>query len=229
MIFSIDHITLTCSDAEQACSYVKAMGYKENFSALDVSNPLIKRNLMRDWCDRHDLFFFEKPGSFNIEVIKYEHVHNGVNFLSPVLENAQHPFTDESLLAVEEMSGKTIIVFAENLEMAYQFWSLFGLKVLKKEHDHYWCVFRTPFSQEIFFIMSSGRVVLHETDIDSAGFNCVAFRSASLASDRQLLLNQGIEVTSIEEVKFNGKNLSIFFAVGRQGEKVEVIGYNKNG
>lgn len=180
MIFSIDHITLTCSNSHQACRSLKAMGYKENFSALNVPNPMIKQSLMRKWSASHDLFFFEKPHSFNIEVIKYELVCDGTTFFSPVLGNTEYSSDNESPLIVQDKSywkvrwpglktgffitdradmiGKTIIIFAGNLELAYKFWSLFGLKILKKEPSHYLGVFQTPFPKRFFlsFLVAKG-------------------------------------------------------------------------
>jgi hypothetical protein len=214
MIFSMDHLALTCSHAGLACRYLKDMGYREVFSAPGVANPLIKKGLMKQWTVSHDLFFFERPEGFSIEVIRYKAVHNGRNFLSPVFENGGM------------VIGKTIGITAADLEASYQFWSLFGIKALKKEAGRYECTFKTPFSPEVFFTIAGGSNPGMETSLDSSGFNCLAFRCTSVAEDRESLLKKGIAVTPIEAVTVNGKKLSIFFAAGPQGEKVEMIGYN---
>lgn len=214
MILSIDHIALTCSDSSRACQYLTSMGYKERFAAVNVPNPVIKKNLSQTWCATHDLLFFEKPDSFNIEVIKYDAVYEGKSFLTPVFEHAEY------------VPGKTIIISAVDLERAYQFWSLFGIKVLTKERDHYVCVFQTPFSKEVFFIIALSQALCADTLMDLAGFNCIAFVSASLVNDHQLFIKKGINVTPIEDIVVNGKKLFIFFAKGSQGENVEVIGHN---
>jgi len=211
MIFAIDHIAFTCSDTDEICRRLKEMGYKETFSEIGLANPEIKKGLMKRWTPLHDMFFFEKPPGLNIEVIRYDAVYGGKSFLS---------LGDGPLF-----SGNKIIITAPDLEHSYRFWSLFGVKMIKKHDNLYECIFQTPFSRGIAFFLKQGALPQAETSLDSEGFNCIAFRCTSIVNDRQALIKQGIEVTPIEGVVVNGKKLAIFFVKGAQGEKVEIVGY----
>lgn len=209
MIYAIDHVALACSDAPSACAQVSLWGYTKVFSAMGVSNPLIKKPLMKDWCDKHDLFYFQKKGAFNIEVIRYDSTHEGGSFLDA------------------KPLGESIELFAKDLEAGYGFWSLLGLKLVRKEPDHYRCSFCTPFSPEVSFIISRRLSNDGNNALDTAGFNCIAFVSTSLQQDRKSLLDSGVKTTRIENVQINDKKLSIFFAEGDSGEKVEIIGFKE--
>jgi catechol 2,3-dioxygenase-like lactoylglutathione lyase family enzyme len=211
MICSIDHIALTCSDAKSACSKISSWGYQKVFTETGMPNPLIKRPLMKNWSEKHDVFYFRRDGALNIEVIRYDTVHRGQSFL----DKQEKPFE------------KGIVLYSRELEAGYRFWSLFGLRLVRKDSDRYWCLFRSPLLGELTFVIIQRTAALKDFALDTEGFNCIAFLSTSIDQERDFLLDSGVKTTPVENVVVNGKNMAILFAEGKDGEIVEVIGLKK--
>lgn len=254
MIIKIDHIAVSSRDFNRHINILKSLGYKPQFVEKGIENLKIKRGLMQDFSEYHDLALLESKGNIPIELLDHRHVGSNNSYIIPVfenipeslieksgvirlgeiaLENARIKGFDASIYFNRSISNQgfrfnKLIVKAANIKKSIIFWGRFGFKVVEEGGDFAKLELKSLLDQSTY------QVFLQESDykddkpcLDDRGFNCIAFVSNSAKNEKDFLNKKGIETTEIEEINLNHKRLDIFFAIGPSGELVEIIGVKR--
>jgi len=248
MIIHIDHVALELNDWQRGARLLSDLGYNPKFCESGLQNPAIKKELTKNFSDAHDLYFFYKTGSFNIELLCYglncqNRGRNG--YIMPVMENIPAKLIVKksvaSSVATAAISGLAVPIYLKDnkelsefrfnkfviptnyLEASLRFWQLFGFKRSSLFNNWEKLSFATPWQKDGYQIFLQPVNYRRNYFLDDIGFNCLALVSSSAAKERLLLKKRGVIVTDLESMEISGKKLEIFFAQGPSGELVEVI------
>ena len=257
MIIKIDHIAISSMSFEKHVDILKSVGYKPAFMEKDIKNLQIKRPLLKNFHENHDLALLTSIGNFNIELINHRHINPNYGYIIPLFEfepisnrltkDDQEIYSGDSffryvgakdldaLSKLNNLDGtdfqfNKIILKTKNIQRSIEFWKCFGFKVFKAGNDFAVMEFKSLFDTSKYAIyLQKSDTTESEYFLDDKGFNCIAFISNSATHEKQTLFDKGIETTEIEKLVLNGKELNIFFAMGHFGELVEIItmGINK--
>ncbi len=242
MIFQIDHLGLSCLDFGAGRKTLEGLGFSMKFREDGKRNPGVKRDMMRDFPERHGLAYFTKAGSISVELLDHGREFPNRQFIVPVFDDGDSSshgdigggeFFSKELNAdifskrpgIGDRSRITgFIVKAFSFDESARFWQALGFKrnldaSLGAEFSFSSPVCREPFSMYLRRSDAESRHFL-----DDAGFNCVALTSSSADKERESLSGNGFATTGMEELDVNGRRLRIFFARGPSGELVEIIG-----
>lgn len=253
MIIKIDHIAISSMSFEKHVDILKSVGYKPAFMEKDIKNLQIKRPLLKNFHENHDLALLTSIGNFNIELINHRNINANYGYIIPLLFELEHISNrlakddqeiylgDAFLRAVgakdldalsklnnlneTDFKFNKIILKTKDIQKSIEFWKCFGFKVFKAGNDFAVMEFKSLFDTGKYTIclQKSDKIEI-EYFLDDKGFNCIAFVSNSATHEREVLNKKNIETTEIGNFSINQNNFDIFFAFGPNGELVEVIG-----
>ncbi|MFA6290443.1 MAG: hypothetical protein WC637_01605 [Victivallales bacterium] len=245
MIFQIDHIALSSCDFAPMDEALARLGYRNRFRETDKPNPSIKRGLMRQFPETHDLSYYSKEGSIGIELLNHHNSFKNSPFIIPVIENipdgfAEHTADEGSMRKMFSaefnapvLSMKNSAVPGVNLNKlavksgkpaeSVKFWECLGFRRAGETEDFSILEFNSPLGRNSCKMYLKTGETAGEHFLDDDGFNCMAFMSNSSAKEKSLLAGKNFRTTEIEQLMVNGKILNIFFAVGPCGELVEIV------
>ncbi len=251
MIFNIDHIAVTPSSIEKSIEFLRLAGYTLKFKEKNLRNPSVKKPFMAEDHLYHDLFFYTKDNSFNIEIINYGTKPKKVSPIVPLFSNFQEldikfsllhkrkiqsfilkeVYVDgfEKVLVEEDISSNFIFNkvfwYVNNVRNSILFWNFFGFKTVEFSPSFGHLEFKTHLYGKTFHIFLVHREeFVNNSFLDDGGFNCIAFISNSPFQELLNLKRLAIETTAIEKVNVDSKDLYIFFAIGPNRELVEIVG-----
>jgi hypothetical protein len=251
MILCIDHVAVSSKDLEQSLRMMKSLGYQTVFVEKKIKNLKIKKGLLHNYFDLHDLAFFKSSGNISIEVTAHGTVNSDVSNLLPIFENVPRHVAeegDESLVVNNQTLNSAvlknfeapiltcfnghghfkfdkIVVNVRDVEQSTRFWNVIGFETKIATNLRAFLEFQSLFDQKIYQLILrriEAEQVTHM--LDDTGFTCIAFTSASVHKDKAYIDRKGFVTTNIETLSVNGKQLNIFFARGKSGELVEIIG-----
>jgi hypothetical protein len=90
-------------------------------------------------------------------------------------------------------------------------------------------IFTAPYSPKLpspFELKINHSNTILFPQLDGTGFCCIAFIETSPEKLRSKIKNAGFDTTESEYLLVNGKVLTVFFAIGQNGEIVEIISLN---
>lgn len=252
MIIKIDHIAISSMNFEKHANILKSVGYKPAFMEKDIKNLQIKRPLVKNFHENHDLALLTSIGNFNIELINHRHINANYGYINPLFEfehisnrlakdnqeiysrgafvkavRAKDLDTLSKLNNLNETDFQfnKIILKTKHIQKSIEFWECFGFKVFKTGNDFAVMEFKSLFDAGKYTIyLQKSDNIESEYFLDDKGFNCIAFVSNSATHEREVLNMKNIETTAIENFSINQNNFYIFFALGPNGELVEIIG-----
>ncbi len=251
MILQIDHVAFACTDIEKKVRSLKGWGYQDQFVEAEISNPLIKRSLMRRFSQKQTMVLMRNPGSFAVELLDHGHVNEQHGSFTPIVENFSKDFVKstsghkicgqsfEKALCLsldcemyftesEKFQFNKVVLKTNDLKASVKFWKNFGFQVASEDLDGVILKFRSLISpSDLYIYLQSDKSYSSLSYLDDQGFNCLAFISNAVEREKENLEAQGFVVTGIEELKVNQKRLSVCFAQGPCGECAEIIGIAK--
>ncbi|MCX6984811.1 MAG: hypothetical protein NT118_08695 [Lentisphaerae bacterium] len=221
------------------------LGYRNRFREMDRPNPSIKRSLMRQFPETHDLSYCSKDGSIGIELLNHRKSVKNCSFIVPIIENIpdgfakytgdegsfQKMFAEEfnaSVLSMKnnaspEVTLNKLMVRTGNPSESIKFWECLGFKSAGETEDLSIMEFISPLSKKSSMMYLKTEKTGGKYFLDDDGFNCIAFVSNSSAKEKSILSGMNFRTTEIEQLRINGRPLNIFFAIGPCGELVEIV------
>jgi len=252
MIIKIDHIAISSMDFEKHVDTLKSVGYKSVFMEKDVKNLQIKRPLLKNFHENHDLTLLTSSGNFNIELINHRHINPNYGYIIPLFEFEHLSdrsikddqdiyfentfFRDVGTMDLDDLSKlnnlngtdfqfNKIILKTKDIQKSMEFWGCFGFRVFKADNDFAFMEFKSLVDTGKYTIcLQKSDTTESEYFLDDKGFNCIAFVSNSATHEREALNKKNIRTTEIAYFSINQNNFNIFFAFGPNGELVEIIG-----
>ncbi|MEK6979798.1 MAG: hypothetical protein AABW86_06245 [Candidatus Micrarchaeota archaeon] len=231
MIIQIDHIAFSSMNFAEHIRILQSLGYLLKFSSTGKKNMEIKRSLLREFGESHDLALLTHVSSIPIELLNHGHVNTSEGYIFPLFDNAP----DEFLKSIGVGAGVSsyngsfrfnkFVVKTSDVRKSADFWKNFGFREISCGSEAALLEFRSPLSKVscTIFLKHDTAVENQKYFLDDMGFNCIAFISNSAKKEREALIKNGIKTTEIEQFTSNNTPLNVFFAIGPAGEVVEII------
>lgn len=248
MILDIDHISLTSSDFDVTSKIFTQLGYNIKFEEKNVKNPTIKKKLMKNYSDTHNLCLLISKTNFNIELLNHTTNNIQQGFIIPIFENI-HPIFYEKyktsnlnqinfLANIEPLNTNVIIknnenqnfvfnkliVKTNNLEESRKFWKELGFQNVDNRQDEFF--FNSLLSSKTYEICLNLSKIKSKYFLDDLGCNSIALVTNSVNLEKKRLENK-FQTTKIESITINKNKLNVFFVRSPGGEIVELISINK--
>lgn len=253
MIIKLDHLAFASKDIqfEQQIKLLKDLGYELKFVAREARNLNIKFPLMKVFSPRQDLALLVSENNINIELVNHSHSNKNFSNITPLFKNIPHRLIKSDLnlnlknkseraveikyfeipvYVSEDKKNKSfifneLIIKTANIEESISFWKNFAFSPILYKKNSAVLEFNAPLGRNTHHLrLIKDKKINIKIFLDDIGFNCLAFVSNSAKNEKKSLEMAGIKTTPIERFKVNNKKLEIFFASGRQGEIVEIIG-----
>jgi hypothetical protein len=251
MIIEIDHVAVSSMKFKENIETLKLLGYKPVFIEKNIKNLQIKRGLVTKFGDRHDLALFSSKSNVNIELINHGYVNPRESYIIPIFENPPNnlleKFGKKKFKNIEFMEAKLkgfdapvyifnntknatfrfnkMVIKTKDVERSVDFWRHFGLKIIEIANDFAVLKFKSIFhKKEHYFYIEKCNNIDAKPLLDERGFNCIAFVSNSPERENETLNEKYIKTTKLEKFSLSGKELNVFFALGPNGELVEIVG-----
>lgn len=250
MILKIDHLAFCSPHLDEDLRTFGILGYEALFVEKDLRDLENKQPFMKHFSGHLDMALMTRRGSISIELLNHGHVVAEDSYVLPVFEGALFDversedssvvhgcsfvkarsdllkaefFILEGVRATEFVCNK-VIVDADNIERASDFWCSLGFKPAAAGEPVTHLEFRSPFMEGTYQLYIRKRESpLNQFVLDSQGFNCIAFISTDAEKERRRFDQLGMEPTEPYPFRVNGKDLCIFWVRGPSGEIVEVI------
>ncbi len=249
MIIQIDHIAMSSMAFKRHSELLNSLDYQLQFVKEQVRNPRIKRELMAQFGEVHDIALFVKDGNIGIELLDHKHINDQETYMTPVFENvpasiietvcekriAKFGFTEAVVKSLdvpvyikngkrEEFRFNKVVVETCNFKKSLEFWQSLSFKLVEQEHDIAVLKFQSLLKPDIFYIYLQDKKTSNNTRfLDDKGFNCIAFISNSARGEKKVLEGMGIMATEVEKICVDEKALEIFLVRGPGGELVEIV------
>ena len=94
MLIGIDHVTICSTKFEDHIKVIKSLGYQLVFTEKNVENLQIKHNLMKRFCNKHDLTLLTAKNNIGIEFVNHEYINSDAGYIIPIFENVPHELTE---------------------------------------------------------------------------------------------------------------------------------------
>lgn len=202
MIIRFDHITYVCNESrlEQVLTKFASLGYVESFREIHIPNISPKLKLLHYASRTHSLFFMKKDGSIPVEVISYEKTTKGIPVVYYDLEGDTFTYNTKDVEALKGLycclGVKKDIIDSYNVK-----------GVLDKANTY----------------VSFEKVDNPSTNLDNEGFTCPTLFVDSFIKIKTKVEESGYCCTECSPISINGRDLKIFFIVGKFGEVLELI------
>lgn len=202
MVIRFDHLTYVCNNTELEYTLSKftSIGYREVFREECIPNIPPKKPLLKHPNEKHSLFFLEKDNSIPIEVISYElttHSPQMIEFASEGCSFTYNTRDVEYLKLLFESIG-----FKRIDEQTYN-----AKGVLDKNDS----------------IINIKEAVNPSALLDNEGFTCPTIFIDSYVKTKAKVEENGFTCTESYPIVINGRDLKIFFAIGKTNEIIELI------
>lgn len=248
MILDIDHIALTSSNFDVANKIFKQLGYNIQFEEKNVANPIIKKKLMKNYSDIHDLCLLISKTNLNIELLNHSTNNMQQGFITPIFENPHQTFYEkyknlnlnqiEFLVHIEPLDTHVmiknnenqnfvfnkLIVKTNNLEESRKFWKELGFQNIDDKGNNLF--FNSILSGKTYEIYLNLSKIKSKYFLDDLGWSSIALITNSATLEKKRLENK-FQTTEIVSIMINRNKLNVFFIRSPGGEIVELISIDK--
>lgn len=206
MIVKFDHITYTCATAYEDDVKNMLPQYKVKFKEKNLFNIEIKNELMNKKQKYHNITMLYKDKGLPIELTTYDSCEVDSN--------------------VFNLSDTVISINTANKEKTEILLSDLGFNKETNNSDR-WVLHPILDNVDILVEVkeNNSEVISY---LDANGFTSIAFIVINSSKYRQRLLKLGYQVSEINQLIVNNKELSIFFLIGYSGEIIEFISIKNN-
>lgn len=248
MILDIDHVSLTSSNFAATSKIFKQLDYNIQFEEKNVTNPIIKKKLMKNYSDVHDLCLLISKTNINIELLNHSTNNMQQGFITPIFENPHLTFYEkyknlnlnqiEFLVHIEPLDTHVIIknnenqnfvfnkliVKTNNLEESRKFWRELGFQNIDDEGNNLF--FNSILSGKAYEIYLNLSKIKSKYFLDDLGWSSIALITNSATLEKKRLENK-FQTTEIVSIIINKNKLNVFFVCSPGGEIVELISIDK--
>lgn len=200
MIVKFDHISFSCTFADEEMIVKNFAGYEEVFSENNLCNLEIKEPFLREKLDTHNIFMLQKEKCYPIEITSYERCQKSKGRLNVEADRICIKTADAELT---EQLYKSLGFRGENGILEYK--PLLDSEAVKLQ-----------------IIQDSQAATT--TCLDDAGYGILAFVVDNSKKQKKQLEEAGFAVTEIQELAVNEKLLKICFVKSKAGDLIELIG-----
>lgn len=204
MIVKFDHISYSCALSQENNIRNLFSGYEVQFHEIGLENLSMKRAYMRDVQEEHNIMLLQKKGSYPIEITAYQTCHSRTSGI------------EDKYVLMDDC----ILIYSENPEATVMFFELLGMK---KGEDSV-LELKPLLDEKTVRIQVCKAEECAQVYLDDEGFGSLAFVVDNAKKQRQLLKDNNIKCSEVEELVVNGKELKIFFTKSSAGEIIEFIG-----
>lgn len=204
MILAIDHVAYTSNSINQDIDIFTQNGYTIDFDVKNIPNPEIKKELMTDYSEIHDLMLLKKTNSYSIEILNHKNSFSNNSFIKNSINSIN--------------SIDTLQIETTNFEKSLEFWRSFGYN-----EENNLLVFNSIFQSSKLYLSLNETDTANKTTLDTTGFNCIAFITNNINRECKRLNSLGYQTTSLNNISFNNKNMTVAFVISDQKEIVELI------
>ena len=243
MIVKMAHITICVNNIDIGYRYARELGYKPSFESRKIKNPQNKKMFMDEYSTYHDLALFQKSNSIPLEFVSYSQNKKtsslfkiGINpDITAKIRTPQDfdAFSSISTLSKQFLPYKLnsptqIIKMTTNNLSNTIFWGeFFGFKLIEptEKQNYHTMLFSSYNREQNFFLqIKEAKNYNDASKLDYLGGRAIAFITTSLEKDISKARKiSNWKTSDIEKININGKELSIAFIQGSQGELVELI------
>lgn len=208
MIIKFDHLSYSCGYEEEEKMISRFCdaggGYTIQFKER-VKNLPIKDEIMQNACDMH--------GMVMLQPADQTHFHTSVP-----IEITSYPKV--SGYSAYNLGVGRIEFQTPNIKESAGFYQQLGFQ----KEDCNILSLTTLLDKNKVYIKLVESKVFYPCYLDVSGFSSIAWIVSKIEKYADMIKNRGIKVTNIEELVVNKRRLKICFAIGKQGELVELIG-----
>jgi len=202
MIIRFDHLTYVCNSVhlEETLSKFANTGYKEQFREEGIPNITPKKPFLRFTNETHSLFFMEKENAIPIEVISYELT------------------SQEEQVADYKQDGYSFSYYTQDVESLSTLFESVGFKRVDE----------ITYNAKGVLDKNDTVIIINKSDnpspyLDNEGFTCPTLFVDSYLKTKSKIEENGFICTDASPIVINGRDLKIFFVVGRHKEVLELI------
>ena len=200
MIVKFDHISFSCTFAEEEMVVKDFTGYEEVFSEKNLCNLEIKEPFLRVKQDTHNIFMLQKENCYPVEITSYAQCQQSERRLNVeadriCIKTADVELTEQLYKSLGFRGENGILEYKPLLDSA-----VVKLQIIQDSH--------APTT----------------TCLDDAGYGILAFVVDNSKKQKKQLEEAGFAVTEIQELTVNEKPLKICFAKSKAGDLIELIG-----
>ncbi len=197
MIIKFDHISYSCQTGEEPVGLLE--GFTQEFSETKLPNITAKNSFLKNKAATHNISLYRCEGKYPIEITAYPECDG---------ENRKYDVSDD-----------LIVVYSPDVETTVAFYEAIGFKVTEDK-----CLELLPFMEQKKVVLQVKEADTDEVFLDKGGFGSLAFVVDRIEKHRTQLEKKAFQVTDVEMLKVNGKELKICFVTDGIGDIVEFIG-----
>lgn len=202
MIIRFDHLTYVCNNAhiEDTLSKFANLGYKEQFREESIPNISPKIPYLCFSNETHSLYFLEKENAIPVEVISYE------------LTSQEEQVVDY------KQEGFTFSYYTQDVESLNSLFEAVGFKRVDEN----------TFNAKGVLDKNDTVIVINKNkktspNLDNEGFTCPTLFVDSYLKTKSKVEECGFICSESSPIVINGRDLKIFFVVGKHKEVLELI------
>lgn len=202
MVIRFDHLTYVCNNAhlEDTLSKFAKSGYKEQFREEGIPNISPKKPYLRFSNKTHSLYFLEKENAIPVEVVSYELT------------------SQEEQVADYKQDGYSFSYYTQDVESLNTLFESVGFKRVDEN----------TFNAKGVLDKNDSVIIINKSDkpshnLDNEGFTCPTLFVDSYLKTKSKVEENGFICTEASPIVINGRDLKIFFVVGRHKEVLELI------
>lgn len=202
MLVKFDHITYVVNKSNLALAkqLLANGGYVERFCEENVDNPSCKIAYLSPLNTKHSLYFFDSPSGIPVEIVSYV-------------------YTTQNLQPLDFKLGSfNVLCRTGIIQDSLDFYKVLGAYATENG------------TLEIKGLLDKKAVCItfkemhgFATNLDNEGWCCPTLIVDSYMKTKKQLENSGYFCTEADVMSVNGRNLFVFFAVGKNKEIVEII------
>lgn len=203
MIIGFSHFIENTLYPEETIKRLLSKGYSSDFSDVGVLNHPVKKVLLKEYNDHHDLHMLRHTDCYDIEVIDHYSSENKI----------------QDRIVLHENNIVEITVPEGTLNLEYQFWQDLGLS----KNGNSFSLKRPVPAWQVILDFKEGSEPLAEQMLDLNGITSIAFITKSIDSCMRRINESLSWKSEIFKLEVNGKKLSIILVKSPTGLIIELI------
>lgn len=211
MVIKVDHVSYSCTTDEEY-RHILTDGYRLSFKEKNLINAPCKKDLLLHGAVAHDIIFYNSlHGDIPLEITIYPHTQKA----------------DDEYMAI---SSKEVIFYVRDLYRSIQFFRCFGMVIDSQSDDEALLQIISALDKSCFYL----KLIKTKQDTSKRYLDCTGYSSLALFVDNTVKISQkvaktGFKVTEVSSIEVNRRKLLVSFAIGSNGEIVELISLDRGG
>lgn len=227
MILQLTHITVCTNYFDSVINNLIKLGYKKIFIEKNQKNLKIKKHLMTNYSNYHQLAILESKTNFNLEIVQYPEI----NFVNENFKaKPENSFFNEKNF-ISELEKKNnwknfpkifdfnkLKITTNDIEQSRNFWEILGFSINQKNKN---LNFQSILDNRIYGIELIKKS-FKSGFLNNHGISSIAFLTNSIKYEKKNLEKNGFYTTDIDNITIRNKTIELFFCKNKSGEIIEI-------